>query len=103
MKEWPKTKQKGQMTKEKRSEGRSRQLRYLTLPSLGRDAERCTKPKNCELSGHSTLARADGKPKKRESNMKAKNKQAWMAGAVAWAAVLYMKECDVAELFTLIY
>jgi hypothetical protein len=30
--------------------------------------------------------------------MKAKNKQAWMAGAVAWAAVLYMKECDVAEL-----
>ena len=52
--------------------------------------------KNCELSGHSTLARADGKPKKRKSNMKAKNKQVWMAGVVAWAAVLYIKECDVA-------
>ena len=56
----------GQMTKEKKSEVRSRQLRYLTWPSLVRDAERRTKPK--DASGHGTLSRADGKLKKRKSN-----------------------------------
>ena len=76
------------MTKEKKSEARSRQLRYLTWPSLVRDAERCTKTK--KNSGHGTLSRADGKTKKRESNKKAKKEQAWMADAVAWAARLYM-------------